>query len=83
MGKTLMGFPCPCCGGNTKTTDSRMSNKLGRANRRRRKECLNCGERFTTREVLDGSTPGDSKLPKLNKALGEINKVVKTLESMK
>lgn len=40
---------CPVCGGATKIVDSR-SSRAGESIRRRR-ECLACGHRFTTREV--------------------------------
>ena len=38
---------CPVCGGATKVTDSRSDGETVR----RRRECVNCGERFTTREM--------------------------------
>lgn len=40
---------CPVCGEDTKIVDSRTS-RAGESIRRRR-ECLVCGHRFTTREV--------------------------------
>ena len=42
---------CPDCGSsNYKTIDSRDSRAIGRL---RRRVCLNCGGRFTTREVTE------------------------------
>lgn len=44
---------CPYCGNpNNKVLDSRASDK----SIRRRRECLNCGKRFTTFETVVGST---------------------------
>jgi transcriptional regulator NrdR family protein len=45
------GMPCPQCGGKTRTVDSRTSD----SNVRRRRQCKDCGHRFSTRELEDGS----------------------------
>ena len=41
---------CPKCNGDTHTTDSRPTE----TSHRRRRECLNCGFRFTTYEKILG-----------------------------
>lgn len=38
---------CPVCGGQTRITDSRSDGETVR----RRRECRECGHRFTTREI--------------------------------
>jgi transcriptional repressor NrdR len=38
---------CPVCGGQTRITDSRAQPDVVR----RRRECLECGYRFTTKEL--------------------------------
>lgn len=47
---TPVGLGCPRCGrGNSAVIDSRDS--LSGKSRRRRHECLHCGQRFTTYEI--------------------------------
>jgi len=51
---------CPACGNlETKVVDSRLSRE-GDVTRRRR-ECLNCGERFTTHERIETVYPSIKK----------------------
>jgi len=45
---------CRECGSDSKVVDTQES-KFHRI--RRRRECLNCGERFTTRECYDDNIP--------------------------
>jgi transcriptional regulator NrdR family protein len=45
------GMPCPQCGGNTRTLDSRTS----AVHVRRRRQCKDCSHRFSTRELEDGA----------------------------
>jgi transcriptional regulator NrdR family protein len=49
------GFPCPKCGTNTGTIDSRPTGFMGHDSTRRRRKCLNnkCRKRFTTYELKD------------------------------
>lgn len=50
MGKA--GFRCPFCGyDDTKVIDSRPSVDKGK--KRRRRECTQCGKRFTTYEIVE------------------------------
>jgi transcriptional repressor NrdR len=47
---------CPYCGDiESKVIDSRMSKEMDAI--RRRRECLSCGKRFSTAEVLDEGLP--------------------------
>jgi transcriptional repressor NrdR len=47
---------CPYCGFvESKVIDSRMSKEMDAI--RRRRECLNCGKRFSTAEMLEESLP--------------------------
>jgi transcriptional regulator NrdR family protein len=45
------GMPCPQCSGKTRTLDSRTSE----VHVRRRRQCKDCGHRFSTRELEDGA----------------------------
>ncbi len=45
------GMPCPQCSGKTRTVESR----IGEAAVRRRRQCKECGHRFSTRELEDGA----------------------------
>lgn len=42
---------CPSCGGDTKVLDTRLNDSTNSVKRRR--ECLNCGKRFTTYERVE------------------------------
>lgn len=47
------GFPCPSCGGPGRVADTRVrQDRQGLVYRWRRRECLRCYERFSTREVV-------------------------------
>ncbi len=49
-GTRLIAFPCPNCGGHTEVKDSRPgAEKYGISIRRRRK-CVDCGDKITTLE---------------------------------
>jgi transcriptional repressor NrdR len=61
---------CPFCGyGDTKVTDSRLASE-GRQIRRRR-ECLSCGERFTTFETAELVMPFVMKSDRSRQAFDE------------
>lgn len=56
-------FRCPVCGGGTKVCDSRI--RPGNVCRRRRR-CLECDHRFSTREIVESA---DSNLPETERLL--------------
>lgn len=60
---------CPVCGEATKVIESRNS-RAGESIRRRR-ECLACGHRFTTREVDDEML---ERLERIARAAREVEK---------
>ena len=68
---------CPECGEETEVVDSRKSHNTIR----RRRECLNCGLRFTTYEVLDYDYQDLKKLLECSKELHSIIKRNKDLLS--
>ena len=72
---------CPYCSDSAnRVIDSRLGRE--RSEIRRRRECLECGRRFTTRERIDGETgpvPGARLLQKplsLEKLLAEVRRAL-------
>lgn len=55
-------FPCPYCPGGTAVIDSRPSS-FGSPTILRRRVCVECGRRFTTREVILQGWKGDQPPP--------------------
>jgi hypothetical protein len=50
--RTIPKFACPSCGAyRSKVTNGRQNPRSD--GYRRRRECLTCGQRFNTREILD------------------------------
>ncbi len=47
----MRGMPCRYCGGPSRVLDSRHHGDGQGTHVRRRRKCLKCGKRFTTREV--------------------------------
>jgi transcriptional regulator NrdR family protein len=53
----MSAFPCPKCGGECRTIDSRPVKGEERPKWRRRRECYGCEHRFTTYEIPVGEEP--------------------------
>lgn len=49
------GFPCPACGGRTRTKATRKGGKAGIRTVMRYRECELCGSRLKTHELCEGT----------------------------
>ena len=69
-----LGVPCPRCG----EVSSFGTNTRPTANGvRRRRECANCGHRFTTRETLEGTHIPAEAVAALEERLHNVNRAVR------
>lgn len=64
-------MPCPTCGGDTAVLETR--------NARRRRECVACGVRLVTTEIVT-SGPGEELMVVRRKAFTELRDCVRQME---
>ena len=67
---------CPKCGGKSSVTDSRQTS----TNIRRRRQCVACGSRWSTHEVLIGQGEAIDVMDEMIDVLVETRKAMRKVE---